>query len=316
MTDNVTQTAAMAPQTLFIPTPANGNNAPAGFPKLDLLDFNVATTPMFIANPNMPNMAVAVPPHIANAIIRADTGKVLATCKGQHINVQHQTLHEHVKKALTSVLPASYLNNVLLTESESGDSSFVKMIYRTPDLKGIILQSNGKKTEMDLQISVVNAPGSRAVTVIQTGFDHSCENHVPYTSEKFAMQHTEGMDLGLMEAHIRKVVHDFPAHLRMIQGYALKEITSADFKRILHHNSHISTTAGENILCQFAIEAKNRGSNLYAGLSALAAWSTHNDGNFYVRNSANSDNEARSLFARQEKVMKLIGSNAFQEVAA
>ena len=48
----------------------------------------------------------------------------------------------------------------------------------------------------------------------------------------------------------------------------------------------------------------------------MAAWNTHNTGDFYVRNSRNSDNEAETLYQRQEKVAKVIASDAFQQVAA
>jgi len=307
---------ATAPQTLFISTPSNGNNEPAGIPDLDLLDFTVATRDMFVANPSMPNMASLVPPQIARALVKTNTGSVLGTVKDQHKNVQNSTLHECFATTLSSSLPQSYIRNIKLSETQSGGFSFNKAMYQICDHHGTIFQLNGTKTRVDLQLAWINAHGSRAVQIMQTGLDHSCQNQLIYTAEKLAVQHMQSFDIATIAAFIRKATHDFPSHVQTLQSFAFKQITIADLKRILKANDQIGSTSSEAIMSQYETEVKNRGSSLFAALSALAAWSTHNDGDFHVRNSGNTDNEARSLFARQEKVMKLIGSNAFQEVAA
>lgn len=301
---------------LFIPSAITKGSA-AGFPELDKAKATVSLAPMFIANPDMPQMAMEVPDHIALAIKNDATGEVLSTCGAQHTPIQNQYLHDMMRNAFKSVLPSAWVDNIRLKEGTSRGSAFNCMAYHSPDYSSNIRQSSGLTTSLDFGMMVMNAHGSRAVTVRPFMLDNSCGNTVMFCDLKAVKQHTEGFDASVLSDFTKRMLRQAPEHFKMIQGWANKPITADDLDGILTLNLQISANARDAIIDYFnEVEVPKRGENLYAGVSAMAAWNTHNTGDFYVRNSRNSDNEAETLFQRQEKVAKVIASDAFQQVAA
>lgn len=301
---------------LFIPRAITTGSA-AGFPELDKAKATVSLAPMFIANPHMPQMALEVPDHIALAIKNDATGEVLATCGAQHTPIQNQYLHDMMQNAFKSVLPSAWVDNIRLKESTSRGSAFNSMAYHSPDYSSNIVQSSRLTTSLDFGMMVMNAHGSRAVTVRPFMLDNSCGNIVMFCDLKAVKQHTEGFDASVLSDFTKRMLRQAPEHFKKIQGWANKLITADDLHGILSLNLQISANARDAIIDYFnEVEVPRRGKNLYAGVSAMAAWNTHNTGDFYVRNSRNSDNEAETLYQRQEKVAKVIASAAFQQVAS
>lgn len=311
----LTQLTASSQAALFIPTETVGESK--GFPELDKTKTEVALAPMFTPNPHMPQMAMSVPTNVAQAIIKKESGEVIATCKGSHTLVQTDHLHRHMKKAFSAVLPQKWVDSMTLEEGVSANGAFNVCKYTSPDYSASIRQSSGKIIKLDMGMMTINHHGSRAVMVMPFMLDNSCQNNVIFTDEKASQQHTEGFDVGTLTSFAKHMVTKAPDHFKTIQAWALTPFSKDQFAAILRANSQISAQQSNAIVEYFEkVEAPVRGKNLYAALSALAAWGSHNTGDFYVRNSRNSDNEAESLFSRQEKIARLIASSAFQRVAS
>jgi hypothetical protein len=209
------------------------------------------------------------------------------------------------------------VDSMTLKEGVSANGAFNVCKYTSPDYSASIRQSSGKIIKLDMGLMTINHHGSRAVIVMPFMYDNSCGNTVIFSADKASQQHTEGFDVGTLTSFTKHMVTKAPDHFKTIQAWALTPISKDQFAAMLQANSQISSPASNAIVDYFEnVEAPVRGKNLYAGLSALAAWGSHNTGDFYVRNSRNSDNEAESLFARQEKIARLIASSAFQRVAS
>jgi len=309
MLDN-TQTSGQTGQLFFLPS-LDGIQDKPSFPTLEKSNFRLKAAPMYVQNPTMPNTVVHVPSNIAQAIVEETTGEVVATVKGQHRLVQNDQLHKMVKDVLAGLIPDHW--TVELREGVSG-YGFTINTYGIPDYFGEIRQSNGITTTLSMQIHVVNAP-NRAVTVFASMKDHSCGNDVIFTGAKATSPHLDSFNTHDLEEFIKEVMHEAADYMKMLQTWAHQEITAVQFKDLLRTQTCISPTLRCDLVDQFTdVEAPNRGANLYAAASALAAWGTHNEGRFYVRNSRNTDNEAESLFARQEKIMRVVGSAQWKAV--
>ena len=63
---------------------------------------------------------------------------------------------------------------------------------------------------------------------------------------------------------------------------------------------------------QLDLEAQQRGMTIWALYSALTYYSSHNSERFGVRNSANVDNVAETLDAREREVSRIIEHPAMQ----
>jgi len=230
--------------------------------------------------------------------------------------VNNGDVHEVVKNAL-KILPPEMYDNITLNEKISRSGKFNHLIYGITDCFGEVTHSNGIKTKLELQINAVNVHGSRAVTVLASFKDEMCGNQVIYSTEAATQAHTIGYDPEVLEDFIMNRVMKAPKDIRTLQNWAHKEVRETDLRRILYSNPQISSGAVAAIVKQFnTIEVLKRGSNLLALLSAITSWGSHNNDDFRVRNSGNTDNEAEVLFARQEKIAKLLGSDAFLQVAA
>ena len=310
-----TQLATNSQGALFLPSVIKGEAK--GFPKLEKALATVSLQPMYVANQAMSNMAKEVPDYIARAIVNDMTGDVLATCRNQHVPVQNQELLDAMHEAFSSCLPSAYVDNMRLEECVSRGGAFNALKLTSPDYSHKITQSNGSTTRLDFGMMMVNAHGNRAVTAYPFMLDESCGNTVMFSDWKATQQHSESFNINRFKVFIERMVNRAPKHFNMIQKWAQTPCNEDQLLCILIGNPQISAAAASSIVDYFAAEeVLHRGENLYAALSAMAAWASHNEGDFYIRNSRNSDNEAESLFARQEKIFRLISSPAFLGLAS
>jgi len=300
------------PAQLFLPS-LNGQENKPSFPRLDKANFSVKLVPMYVAHPTMANMGVNVPTNIAQAVVDDRTGAVISTAKGQLRLVQNDQLHNAAKDAFKSLIPDTW--PVILKEGVSNNGGFSALTYKIPDYSATIEQSNGSTVSLTMQFTIVNAH-ARAVTAFASFEDGSCGNTVIFTDAKATSPHLDSFTTAPLEQHIKDAMHKAPEYVAMLQKWARKDFEFFEFENLMRTQGHLSPTQRGELLTQFMEEEiPNRGSNLYAALSSLAAWGTHNEGRFYVRNSRNTDNEAESLFARQEKIQRVVGSDAWKAVA-
>lgn len=290
---------------LFLPS-LNGPEEFPSFPKLDRANFTKSLAQMYVASPTLKNTAVPVPQDTALALVNDKTGEVITTVGSQHCVVQNQVLADAVEETLDEFLPKSW--KVTLEEGVSNRGGFTSLTYRIEDYSAEIRQSNGILTTLTMQLHVVN-PTTRAVTAYTSFKDASCDNNVVFTPFKATSPHLDSFSTAPLREYIETVLNKAPDYITLLQKYAQTDLSVTKFEKVLEAQPFISAGVRGAILNQFrAVEAPDRGANVFAGLSSLAAWATHNEGNFYVRNSANSDNEAESLFARAEKIMRVTGS--------
>lgn len=296
------------PAQLFLPS-LNGEQNDPSFPKLDLADFTKTLEQMYVAHPTIKTRAVPVPRETSLALMNERSGKVIATVGNQHTVVQNHVLHSAMERTLSNLIPKSW--EVILEEAVSNEGGFTSLTYRLTDYSAEIRQSNGITTTLSMQLHLVN-PTTRAVTAFCSFRDASCNNNVVFTNFKATSPHLESFSTDPLEGYIEAVMHQAPDYIDRLQEYANTPLPVSKFDEVLGAQGFITPTIKEAVLRQYReVETPNRGANVFAGLSSLAAWATHNQGDFYVRNSANSDNEAEALFARMEKIMRIVGSTAW-----
>ena len=66
---------------------------------------------------------------------------------------------------------------------------------------------------------------------------------------------------------------------------------------------------------QYERECEQRGSTVWALYSALTFYSSHSEGSFTVKNSANRDNVETTLIQREREVNNVTASESFLELA-
>jgi hypothetical protein len=313
-------------RTLFIPAHLQINKAPrptttGQFPALKAAAFTVIEKPLFAEDLSMdalsPGQVVLIPPSVGKLLARSDNDHSLGVVGGRYYPVQNSTLHAAVERSLRAELPSNVTNTTELTEKISRSGSFIRLEYRIPHYSGVIQQLNGTTTNVDFMIIFQNTHGGASVRMKAASVDRSCDNVLVYgLCEEASAQHTENFSTKTFEEYLRNEVRHFKGRINEMRGYAKKSITTQQARAALSGNKLLSAEQLNKVMAQFDDEIVARGSTAWALYAAITSFSSHNNERFRVRNSANTDNEAEALAKREDTVMKIIASPAFQAVAA
>ena len=98
---------------------------------------------------------------------------------------------------------------------------------------------------------------------------------------------------------------------RTYQKWAERGINASLFEHVLKENN-VSERKTKNLLKQFEMESITRGETLWAALSALTFYSTHDSSLFSVRNSETVDNHGATSEQREREVNKILNSESWK----
>lgn len=254
-----------------------------------------------------------LPANIGRLLYRTDTFDPLDTVGSQYEPVQNVDAYMTAWEAIIPVVPGHVLETAEITESVERNGGFFRCDINFPDYSCKVRQFDGSFAEVNLRVIIVNVHGQSSTRIIVGAVDQSCDNIMVFDEVTAPeTRRTTGFNFEPLINTLRNDIRQFELHAKELNSWARKGIDEDAFQRVLKRNN-FSANQIEKLVEKFHDEAEVRGYTLWAAWSALTAWSSHAD-EFYVRNSANVDNEAESLTKRMYKVSKVLGSPAFSAV--
>ena len=264
-------------------------------------------------------------------IWRGDNGAYLGHAKGRYHIVQNASLFQALNEAAKNTLNAREIESAILTEKTSDGGAFSSVQYRIPAMRETIGYANGNSTEIDFTIGFINSfDGSTSVKMRFGCYDLVCLNGLVLGEfEQATGRHTVGINIAKLGAFIADGITGYKNNIRDIKNMAASPLTKQQAHQWLldnvgckvgEGNEKTLNRLGESLYNQFKHEATsaefNRGFNVFALHSALTYYASHNDADsgFTVRASGQSDNEAKSLDKRGEKVRRLISRESFTDL--
>ena len=172
-------------------------------------------------------------------------------------------------------------------------------------------------TWLNFSISIVNSfNGLTPVYVTSEHQDVSCLNSLTMSfKDTTRLRHSTNIDVTKLADWMESEALNFKTKIAVWQSWAEKKITPEQAEETLKLCG-VSDRLTKQLMLQFEEEASKRSSTVWALASSLSFMSTHNSERFGVRGSAKKDNEARSLHARQNQVLKIMDQPAWAEMAA
>tara|TARA_R100000808_G_C2126697_1_gene136819 strand:- start:71 stop:1054 length:984 start_codon:yes stop_codon:yes gene_type:complete len=303
------------------------------FPPLEKVNFSAVKTPIYLRN--VSGDYVPVPMETGQAIIRTDNNTPLGVMKKRYAIADNLELDNAVCEALEDSLPKEALQNIKLIEKTADNGSICRWGYSFDGLGRDIRQLTGSKTQLNFRVMIINSFGGQTAIRLQAGAeDLFCTNGC--TSAELmatAFGHTASFNPAQVKPFIEKQVEYYELKVQTWQAWANKEINFEQAFKVLQDNYPASEseirraekkgiTAGEaksrktaQLMEQFERECEQRGSTLWSLYSALTHYSSHSEGSFTVKNSANRDNVETTLIQREREVNNVTASESFLELA-
>lgn len=282
-------------------------------PELNHLAFEAKLEPIYILREmeRTPGDYKVLPAEISTAIGQAVTTEqcgesyVLGLVGNKYKVVQNQELYE----ALCTALKAQFkgqLDDTILVERSSGRGSFSKAELSFPNIGADIRQLIGSKTHLRMKAGFVNTfDGSGKVRMYVGATDLWCMNGcVVSENTNFARKHTNGFDIAQIAQWLDDATYKFWRQVDLWQMWANKTIKPDDVEWLLN-DVGLKGRRAKSMMEQIEHEFANRGQTVWAFYSAFTHYASHNDERFTVRNSANTDNQAVTLDARNRDVARL-----------
>ena len=247
--------------------------------------------------------------------IRLDTEVDLGVCKGRYEIINNSRLYDIAGKALAEHAPARALSGAKLEEkiSEEGAQSFFDLSF--PALTEDVQQMRGRSTGLVFRILGWNSfDGSSPVKFSTGAIDGFCTNGMVWGEyDLFGRRHTAGFNEADLSKFFAAAFSSFQEKIRLLRIEAQKPLDITAAEKFL--KSKFSERRAAQLLERFAVEAQERGASLWALRSALTYYASHNSTAFGVRNTG-LDNEARTLYQREDKVRRVVESAGWRELLA
>jgi hypothetical protein len=298
--------------------PANVINFPAvsspavnPLPALDKLNFTVQNAPADFE-------PVKGAGHVSSKYFinfRTDIEADLGICKGRYEIINNSRLYDIAGKALAEHAPARALSGARLEEkiSDNGAQSFFDLSF--PALTEDVQQMRGRSTGLIFRILGWNSfDGSSPVKFSTGAIDGFCTNGMIWGEyDLFGRRHTAGFNEADLSKFFAAAFSSFQEKIRLLRIEAQKPLDITAAEKFL--KSKFSERRAAQLLERFAIESQERGASLWALRSALTFYASHNSSQFGVRQTG-LDNEARTLYQREDEVRRVVESGGWRELLA
>lgn len=308
----------------------NMNSYATDWPEFVDCNFEAKHAALMFADDQVIGRLHNVPETECKAIYRTDTNQFLGTSGNRYGIADNAALNDQVIQALEQSLPRSYLEKIELKEETSSNGAFCKWTYTFPNAaepirqlrnatgyKSDVYGKQHKETWLNFQVSIVNSFSGKTPVICKAGsVDISCLNSLTtsyYDTSK--QRHTSSLDITKFGEFLEQQANSYRDKIAIWQRWADKSIDSEQAEQALVQ-AGISPRLTKQLMDRFEVEATKRGKSIWALASSLTFWGTHNSELFTVRGSKTRDNVAASLDARQNKVTRVLSSNAWQMLEA
>lgn len=266
--------------------------------------FSVRTEPVYRENGNQI--------FGSRTIVRTDIDADLGIVGNRYQMVQNQELYSMLTQACRDTLPTESLKGAELKEVSSYGGAYTRFELCFPEMKMPIKQ-RGSETELKFRVGISNTfDGNGSVRVLSGAYDQVCENGmcIGEVTRAYA-RHTVGFTPAKFSEFIAEQMVRYQEQCRTYQKWAERGINASLFEHVLKENN-VSERKTKNLLKQFEMESITRGETLWAALSALTFYSTHDSSLFSVRNSETVDNHGATSEQREREVNKILNSESWK----
>ncbi len=245
------------------------------------------------------------------ALVRQDTGDVLAVVNHTYKVVQFPELLRHLEQQIRQVFPAADFS-VTQTAALGGRVGYVEYVF--PELLTDALDLN-KRVRFRLIVS--NSFGFDRVKFYSGAIDGFCTNGMVFGEYNAAFwRHTKNLDIRTKFAEqIEKCLDKFFENAKKLRDWMERRVKPADVDAFFGALP-VSDKLRERLAAQYQVqERRQRGETLWSVYSALTYYASHNSEAFPVRNTGR-DHAPITLMRRQQTVAKWTQLPEWEAMAA
>lgn len=226
--------------------------------------------------------------------------------------IQNRDVFNAAEEALRSELPNDMFDRMEVVDKMSFDGAKCWREYRV--LTGDRIAD--PKAKIGYRIVAKNGfDGATGVGMIFGLIDFYCTNGIIRGQfDDLMKKHTSRLEPSIFVQPIKKSIAEYAKSLEEVKHFSEKKLLPIDFGEFMR-DVGVSERMGERLMQQFMLEREARGSTVWAAVSAMTFFSSHNSELFPVRKTAN-DNEAATVYQRQQMVRTWMNSDAFRRIAA
>lgn len=215
--------------------------------------------------------------------------------------VQNDELFAAIHDGIKGNIDARELKSVHIKDRASYGGAICLREYIFPDISF----ASPERDKIAFRIVVQNGFGTGAIKVFAGAIDFFCTNGLvigDYTSTY--AKHTKGLQLTKFEEAVRGSVHMFWKNADLFSDLAGRKVLN-DEAVLGWYVLNFGERLGTRLHHQYLVEAATRGKTLWAVYSALTYYSSHNSGEFSLRNTGN-DHAAATMMRRENDVRKAV----------
>lgn len=285
-----------------------------GMSNHDILSF-VGAEPLYLDN------GQEVPGFVANT---AEDGRVLGVVRSTYSIIQMRHLVEGIESALEKMDLDP--DRIETKDIVSRNGSYVAREYKMPTLEGIEYKRTHAKSEVGTKMAMffrasTSYDGSTPTRIRSGSLDLVCTNGMVTEKdfENFSKRHTMNVTIDHVALDLEKTNRAFISQVERLRSYAETPLPGLETLRekVLLFPTMTERMA-DRIMYRVEQEAASRGDNLYAFVSALTYYSSHDSDQFpmYAKAGGERDNVPELLAKREEQVRSWLKSKPFQELIA
>lgn len=243
-----------------------------------------------------------------------DEPLLLAIVQDTYKTVQNKELFQAVEAQFEAGLGGSAaheLNGVQVKDKMSYDGAVCLREYVFPNMRCDI----NINSTVAFRCIVVNGFGGSAVKLYVGAIDFFCTNGMVRGQFDHAVKrHTKNLEISGLADRVRRSIDVFYKDADMYKQWAGRMLSADDVEYFFTH-SGLSERLQEKLKRQYLIETQSHSNTVWALYSAMTYYATHDEGEFALRKTDNN-HAASTLLRREESVMKLIASPAWNNVVA
>ena len=253
-------------------------------------------------------------------IRRQDDGRYLAIVGDGYRTVENEEVLMPLQKAMINYFDPAVLESVEINDTmgyrKGGLITWSE--YRFPKLAKAIETSSGHRTNLMLRYIFKNGyDGKHGMTLYAGEIDAFCTNGMITGSyDKFTKRHTSSFDPDDFVLAFEESMTKYHEVADQYQQWADTKVDPEKVAEVLEKftgsEEYKPNRLATKLWSQFIDEREVRGSNIFAFVSALTHYASHNDSRFPITRSGSAD----TLYKRQEKVQGWLRSKAFRELEA
>lgn len=228
--------------------------------------------------------------------------------------VQTKGLLETVETSLVNTLEPRMLHGAYYLDRASFGGAKVYREYVFPSVQP---HNRTMRGDLGFRLVVSNGyDGNTSVGLLWGFVDFMCTNGmvVGTDMDTYSRKHTSGFTLDRVSNAVERGLDAVAHKFRLMDVYADTKVDDEKVRQFFEKVA--SERRADRLFEQYQEEVDVRGRNAWSVVSAMTYYASHNSDRFGVRGSAQNDNEAATLLARQMEVNGWMNSGAWQQLVA